>query len=385
MEYAETSIKGLFLEFSPIRNIFDYEDFLLMTSPKSFFEKKETGLSLKSISDELRFKIESSLVLFLMKEVRYQEQIEKMRLQLFAKHQLDLLELFRLVDLQRNGYLAFSDLRSFFEVCGLEFELCHWESLVFRAKKKKSNNLRCETILFMEFHDLLYPITFFEILSQKDYGKWVSYLDGGERVQDPEADDASRLQSPHPSKYESAEPAELPAQQTLLVTPVKQKQAPEDLGDKTQSRPFKKMQSGDEGTIKKEKLSFGKIRNLRGLCFFDSLYRIPEMEVLPQSTKPIPGFGNWSGARLADSPQDLPSNLKLVHHAENRPFAERTSSSIMSSFRGAEHSFYEAGMNTPWLHYNKKYDLSNIKGSHLTSKFSRYLPVMREAANDMYG
>ena len=94
IDFCSTSLKGMMMDFCPIRNIISYEDFLTITTPKSFCERKHSTLDTNSVSDDLRFKIESSLVLFFLKEIKYQREVERTRLRLFKTYKKDIFELF---------------------------------------------------------------------------------------------------------------------------------------------------------------------------------------------------------------------------------------------------------------------------------------------------
>ena len=85
-----------------------------------------------------------------------------------------------MIDTKERGYLDYQTVKKYIDSHGLEFEISDWSSLVFRAKSIHSINPKVEVITFIEFHDLIYPITFFEILSHKELDQWINYLDSAE-------------------------------------------------------------------------------------------------------------------------------------------------------------------------------------------------------------
>jgi len=172
VKYTETSLKGLFMDFCPHRNLFEYEDFLLLTMPSSLAEKKEIKIAVSELSDDISFKLETSFVLFLVKEIKYQSEVENRRLDLFEAFRVDPMELFKMIDGGKKGYIDYADTRQFMRSIGLEFETIDWDNIVFRTKKSRSSNPVVERIYFTEFHDLLYPITYFENIGRSEIINW---------------------------------------------------------------------------------------------------------------------------------------------------------------------------------------------------------------------
>lgn len=351
VDFSPGSLKGFFLDFCPIRNVFEYEDFLLFTSPKSMSEKKETELTLEGLSEDLRFKIESSLVLFFLKEIKYQTLIEKNRLKLFTDHRYNVMDLYLTIDKHKLGAIDYQQMKSFMDSIGLVFEIQNWDNLLFRAKRHRSQNPKGEVLTFTEFHDLIYPITFFEILSQKEYTKWINYFDCGERVEE-EDELPQNISVSFVSGYDFTETIQSQNKATNKVTP---KKSPGKTYENllTAPKPSRNLQRESYGdsfshltTVKKNHYP-----RKTDLSFFEGLHKLEEDRMERLS--------------LSSVQQDLP------------PWTCQNSV--------IEKSFYELGMNTPWLSYKQKYDLDGLQGAGLESRFLRYRICPKQSASDMYG
>jgi len=397
VDYCDTSVKGLLMDFCPIRNIFDYEDFLLMTAPKSLSEKKEVELPLSEMSDDLRFKLESSLVLFFIKELKYQKEVEKLRLKVIGTHKRDILALFNIIDKQGAGVIDCNQVKRLMDLHGLEFEANDWDNLVFRAKKLRSSNPRAETIYFTEFHDLIYPITYFEILGQKEYSQWINYLDTGERVD--EADKYVSL----PEQYASNAGSTPNSGSKIMSSQEK------EVAKGSERTPAKVRPPGDEATqiklMRKSEAAANQVptmfanyaTNKKGkvgfpspidLSFFDSLYKVGEDEKEKDPSK----IGLYSSRRTLDqvkSPQSkdevLTSSKKRESERSVKIVSGNSSKRNLKSNRDGDDSFFEMGMSSPWLRFDKKYENAGMKGKNLTSKFVRYLVNFKDATANMYG
>ena len=364
VEYTPATLKGLLMDFSPIRNIMDYQEFLMMTNPSSTIEKKENDLTTDNVSEELRFKLESSLVLFILKELKYQDEIEKRRLKLFSNFRLDLYELFCLIDYDARGVITYDDTKRFLGASGLEFDHQHWDSLVFRAKKGRFIHPKQEAISFMEFHDLVFPVTYFMIQVQKDISNWLNYLDGIERQADPSTpDDSAILASSHFAKG-APENLTTPAKKIQSNIPTETKQSKKD-----QFAHIPQAALESFATEKKHKSKFPKSKT--DLSFFDSLYKVGEEDT--RSGLAAAGQGKPT-ARVPGPP---PPTWRLAS-------GRNTNRDLKSARNNFDESFFEAGMDEPWLPYNKEYE-GYYKGKGLTSKYTRYIMSFLEAANIMYG
>lgn len=374
--------------------MFDYEDFLLMTSSKTFFEKKETGLGLKSVSEELRFKIESSLVLFFLKELKYQREIEKLRLNLFNGFQFNILELYEFIDTEDQGFIDYEQMKAFIESRGLEFESFYWDNLLFRLKKKTSNNPKAEKIMFIEFHDLLYPVTFFEVLSQKEYLKWLNYLDTGERFDEVEAE-ISYMKTPRPTpnshrKVKGKDTHEFDSTPSKLKVREYQDHVPTELKKNLNPQQLFELEETKKKIVKRGGNSFegGQEEEEN---FFGSLYRVKEVD---ESFKMMGHLTYKKENILSESPSSISErkHIELMHSGRKPKPTPKENRTPRTPFRSQnpadtsiDQSFYEDGMNIPWLHYNKHYEIEGFKGSKLLSKYTRYIQTLKDAANDMYG
>ena len=319
---------AIFAEYAPIRNVLTYEDYLLLTCSRRYNSKDSSSLPTdpSSITDELRYKLETSLVLFLMKELKYQRLLEEKRLELFqgAKgERYDMEELFRMITEEKN--ITYEALKRFMEKQELEFNHADWESLVFRTKKLVVVNGSKTVITFTEFHDLLYPITYFQLISRQEYNHWISYLDQEER---PTAlnvhNDADCLIPPTP-----------PNDHLLLTTPSKSLSS-------TSFTPLKHLSLASTTTPKKKSHSKPQVKRLE-LSFFDSFYKIDD---------------------------DMGNNAPTKNNKDKDNVIRST------SVNDTEQQQQE---KEAWLDYRKRY--MNMK---MLSKYERYMMCYRQALDDMY-
>ena len=368
VEYTQTTLKGLLMDFSPIRNIMDYHEFLMMTSPSSTIDKRENDLNLGTISEELRFKLESSLVLFILKELKYQDEVEKRRLKLFSAFSYDMFQLFSLIDYDAKGLLTFEDTKRFVKSSGLEFDHQHWDSLVFRAKKSRYIHPKQESISFMEFHDLIFPVTYFMIQAQKDISNWLNYLDGVEREADPTTPDESGMIN-HPQFAKGTS--------DIQSTPAQQK-APSNIPTETKQSKHGGQTVGRDHTALDDHMTEKKQRTRQmkskiDLSFFDSLYRVTEDETRAE----LPVSHKQNQTKVGKPPGPPPPTWRIVS-------GNNTQRGARSARNGFDESFFEAGMDEPWLPFNKEYQ-GFYKGRGVVSKYTRYMVSFLEAANIMYG
>ena len=111
------------------------------------------------------------------------------------------------------------------------------------------------------------------------------------------------------------------------------------------------------------------------LSFFDSLYRVTEDEESLRDITEISQSKDKSG-----HPTDGRINQNPM------PSSAQKTNQLLSVRSGRDESFYESGMDTPWLSFDKDYSVAGLKlRSRLKSKFVRYMESYKQATTEMYG
>lgn len=340
---TSTEIRGIFLDFCSVRSVMDYQSFLLMTLPGAYLEKKAFRFTLESLTEETRFKLESSIVLFLLKELKFQRDIEQRRLRLVANERNSIIELYRLLDFNGRGYVKFEDVAAYLSSFNLEFESSAWANFVFRAKKHKSLNPQIEKITFTEFHDLLFPVTFFEMHIESSLPGCLKYLDLKEQGMTPDF----------------VKPISISVEKENLFTPKK--------GINEAKKPDSQSQQETAAhTIKKSAK--------KEVSFFTPFYEIQAED----QEKVLMALSNQGSGWLNDTDQDLKLSVSHDHQSKNKedcPIFSKESSPKRPSLNNSaiENKLdFEVDYSRCFTH------------KQLPSKFSRYLLTMKEASNALY-
>lgn len=367
VETTNTEIRGIFLEFCPIRSVMDYASFLLLTMPEAYLDKKDARISLESLSEELRFKLESALVLFLMKELKFQKEIETRRLHLLSSKKVGILELFRLIDVQRKGFVNYQDVAGFLESFDLKFDANSWASLLFRAKKKRCVNVHKEKISFTDFHDLVYPVTFFEKLIQREMDDCIVYLDEKEQgntskkvpaiAENPNALYETPQKNIQKEKYGSHEGT---GKDTLSKFTTKPQTSKKPSNQPTATKSEKK------SPLKQRTSFLSPFHNVsddeRGMMYLTSKSDLFESDNSVHDIYLGQDWGQFKGQRI------------LMSQANSKP-AEPDILSIEVTD--------EEGDKPSLIPFNKDYS-KEVGGKCLPSKYVRYFLSLKEAADIMY-
>jgi hypothetical protein len=81
-----------------------------------------------------------------------------------------------MIDRNQCGFIDFKLLNHFMNSLQLKFDEKDWQNLLFRIKKKRNVEPQDQRINFVEFHDLIYPITYFQMFSINEYVGWKQYF-----------------------------------------------------------------------------------------------------------------------------------------------------------------------------------------------------------------
>ena len=341
-----SQVRGIFLDFCAVRSIMDYQSYLLMTLPSAFLDKKRSEITLESLSEELRFKLESSLVLFFMKELKFQSEIEQRRVKLIQNFPHSILALYQMVDPSRRGYVKYEDVAQFLNSYNLEFEMHAWTSLVFRAKKRRCFNAQNEKITFTEFHDLLYPIQFLEQAIEGNVGECLSYFDLKEQGNTPEFP-LSQLAS---TDKES-----------------RQHHTPQKSGNQYKSATLSDLETAAHSNKKSGK---------KEVSFFNPFYEIHSED----QGKVLFALSNPGTEWMTESDRGYEPGIQFHRSSKKTPSAEsRLLSKEESPLKEEDAQLEKRGC----LDFNADYS-RHFQLKQLPSKFSRYLITLKEASNTMY-
>lgn len=377
VDTCSTEIRGLFLDFCQIRSVMDYSSYLYMTVPAAYLDKQPSNLTVQSLSEEVRFKLESAIVLFLMKELKFQRDIEKRRLALLDCKRFDIQELFHSIDSNSKGYLKFEDLIQFLETYDLHFDTNAWAALLFRAKKKRCINTTKEKLTFTDFHDLIYPVTFFEQLMQRDMDECLHYLDKQEQGYVTKLDLKSKAR-------------------TTVHTPVKDNKASDSqetgkfgTTKKINSQITTKAHSGikpsQQNTAERPKTKKSPQKD-----FLSPFYQVSEdglkmMNLTINSdifeTDSVYHDGVIDRSQLRYTNRETTPSKSLSYSLTSREMTPTKDTSIKEGKNKTADRQSTSG--DAWIHYNRDY--STVYGHKtLPSKFVRYYMTLKAAADLMY-
>lgn len=121
-------------------------------------------------------KIKTQIAQLFAREIDFNKEVENRRLALFGSNKLSPHFYFKLIDVNECGFVDYSLMSLFMMKQKLNFTVEDWNLLLFRIKKLCPSNTIEEEIKYIEFHDLIYPLTYFHSHSVKEYIKWKIYL-----------------------------------------------------------------------------------------------------------------------------------------------------------------------------------------------------------------